>query len=440
MKEKMISKNFKEVTMRLSISRFFILCGLFFPSLASAITPAAQLTNDRLFAYAEANYRGLFWGNHYNHAHYKNGNRSDEEGHYQQYQYRYYRFSDNYLGIDPEGDIFLLGQDTGNVLTNVGNVADYADAITEWESTQSIDEHLVFAYAEDNFPSIFNSTHIVVEGEADNRSPYYHRYYTASDNTLSIDKTGEIYISGPYTNGILTDVGNVADYRSAILAWKSKPSLKFDYPGFTIWLDCAKRGATKFQYVAQRDTGNAPRYDSFFLDPNVPAECQQTSPSAYGMDYDRGHLVPANHLDASAEAIKATNTMTNILPQAANMNRGAWLQTEEIIECYRDIDELLVIGGVIWDFPVNDNFLQSHSILTPSAFWKVIIRGTGQNEQAIAWIIPNSQEATRDRLDQYLVTVYELQSKTGEFIPVAEYAKGGKPDQSWMIPLGCDKS
>ena len=39
--------------------------------------------------------------------------------------------------------------------------------------------------------------------------------------------------------------------------------------------------------------------------------------------------------------------MTNILPQAANMNRGAWLLTEEITECYRDIDELLVIGGVI---------------------------------------------------------------------------------------------
>jgi DNA/RNA endonuclease G (NUC1) len=39
--------------------------------------------------------------------------------------------------------------------------------------------------------------------------------------------------------------------------------------------------------------------------------------------------------------------MTNILPQAANMNRGTWLLTEEIIECYRDIDELLVIGGVI---------------------------------------------------------------------------------------------
>lgn len=216
--------------------------------------------------------------------------------------------------------------------------------------------------------------------------------------------------------------------------------LKLDYPGFTVWLDCAQRGAIKFQYVAQRDNGNAKRYDKFFLDPNVPADCQQTSAKAYGMKYDRGHQVPANHLDASNGAIKATNTMTNILPQAANMNRGAWLQTEEIIECYRDIAELLVIGGVIWgNNPADDYFVESHGVKTPDAYWKVVMRGTGQDERAIAWIVPNSQEATRKRLDEYLVSVDEIERITGEKIPVADYAKHDKPSQSWLIPYGCNK-
>jgi endonuclease G len=216
--------------------------------------------------------------------------------------------------------------------------------------------------------------------------------------------------------------------------------LKLDYPGFTVWLDCSKRGAIKFQYVAQRDNGNAKRYDKFFLDPNVPAECQQTTANAYGQGYDRGHQVPANHLDASEDAIKATNTMTNILPQAANMNRGAWLQTEEIIECYRDIDELLVIGGVIWgNNPEDDYFVQSHGIKTPDAYWKVVIRGTGQDERAIAWIVPNTQEATRKHLDDYLVSVDEIERVTGEIIPVADYAKHDKQSASWLIPHGCNK-
>jgi endonuclease G len=51
-----------------------------------------------------------------------------------------------------------------------------------------------------------------------------------------------------------------------------------------------------------------------------------------------------------------------------------------------------------------------------------------------------AKSAMRDSLDQYLVSVSELEYKTGEKIPVADYAKYGKPPQSRMIPLGCDKS
>ncbi len=216
--------------------------------------------------------------------------------------------------------------------------------------------------------------------------------------------------------------------------------LRLNYEGFTVWLDCEKRGAMKFQYNAQRDTGNEARASNFKFDPNVPAECQQTSTKGYGQGYDRGHQVPANHLDYSLVAIKQSNYVTNILPQTAQMNRGAWLLTEEIIECYRDIDELIVIGGVIWgDNPDDDYFVQSHGVKTPDAFWKVIVRGSGQDERAIAWIVPNSTDATKRNLDQYLVNIYELEQVTGELIPVSDYAKHDRPSQSWMIPGGCDK-
>jgi endonuclease G len=216
--------------------------------------------------------------------------------------------------------------------------------------------------------------------------------------------------------------------------------LKLDYSGFTVWLDCSKRAAIKFQYVAQRDEGSFKRFDKFSIDPKVPAECQQYNAKTYGFKYDRGHQVPANHMDYSEVAIRQTNYMTNILPQAANMNRGAWLQTEKITECYRDIAELLVIGGVIWgNNEADDYFLQSHGVRTPDAFWKVIIRGTGQDERVIAWIVPNSQDATIKRLDQYLVSVDDLEKMTGEKIPVADYAKHDKLNASWQIPIGCNE-
>lgn len=214
---------------------------------------------------------------------------------------------------------------------------------------------------------------------------------------------------------------------------------RLDYEGFTVWLDCARRGAVKFRYNAQRDTGQHPRHSGFHRDPEVLAHCQQTSTASYrqeGERYDRGHLVPANHLDYSATAIRQTNTMTNILPQAANMNRGAWLHTEEIVECYRDIDELLVIGGVIWgDNPADDFFVVSHGVETPNAFWKVIIR----DDRTIAWLIPNTQASTRQHIDEYLIDLATLEDMTGEQFPVPDYLKAEKPDTSWVLPIGCDK-
>ncbi len=220
--------------------------------------------------------------------------------------------------------------------------------------------------------------------------------------------------------------------------------LRLDYEGFTIWLDCDRRGAVKFRYNAQHDTGSHKRHKRFYYDPDVPRRCQQTSTQSYkhrGQRYDRGHLVPANHLDYSKKAIKQSNYMTNILPQAANMNRGAWLLTEEIVECYRDIDELLVIGGVIWGGNPKDNyFLESHGITTPDAFWKVVIRGARGKERAMAWLISNARTATRKNLDKYLIDLATLEQETGERFPVPEWLKHEKPSTSWLIPIGCDKS
>lgn len=221
-------------------------------------------------------------------------------------------------------------------------------------------------------------------------------------------------------------------------AYQEGGLLKKDYEGFTLWLDCKERAAVKFRYNARRDSGNEPRREKFAFDPEVPRECQQTSTKAYGHGYDRGHQVPANHLDYSAVAIKQSNFITNILPQAAGMNRGAWLLTEEITECYRDIEDLLVLGGVIWgDNSADDFFVESHGVRTPDAFWKVIIRGT---DEVIAWIVPNSPEARRENLDDYLVSVAEIERLTGEKIPVPDDARTKKLRYSWMLPVGCNKN
>lgn len=215
--------------------------------------------------------------------------------------------------------------------------------------------------------------------------------------------------------------------------------LKVNYDGFSLWLNCERKGAYRFEYIARADTSDLPRQEHFLTDPKVPAYCQQSQSGTYkapGQQFDRGHLVPANHLDHLPLGIRQSNYMTNILPQAAGMNRGAWLATEEVVECYRDISTLRVIGGVIWgNSSENDYFVRSHGITTPIAFWKVVI----SREDVIAWLIPNQQEAVRNTVDQYLVSVAHIESITNEQFPLPDRLKQMVQPATWEIPANCNK-
>jgi len=217
----------------------------------------------------------------------------------------------------------------------------------------------------------------------------------------------------------------------------AKPIKRLDYEGFTAWVDCARRGQTRFQYTATADSGSFPRLDDYTLDPNVPKKCQQKSTRSYGRGYDRGHLVSANHMDFSGNAIMQSNYMTNILPQVHEFNAGAWLATEEIVECYRDLEPLQVFGGVIWGTnKKNDYFVKSHGVRTPDFFWKVVVRSSGE---ALAWLFPNSAEATYEMLDQYLIVIADLEPKIKLTLPVDDGARYAVPTTSWALPEGCNK-
>lgn len=88
---------------------------LMFSSCTSAVT------NAQLFAYAQATYPSLFAG-------------APAAGQYQQYDYRYYPDTQNFLAVDTAGVIHVLGPVSGGVILAIGPVSDFAQAITAWEA------------------------------------------------------------------------------------------------------------------------------------------------------------------------------------------------------------------------------------------------------------------------------------------------------------------
>lgn len=219
--------------------------------------------------------------------------------------------------------------------------------------------------------------------------------------------------------------------------------IKINYEGFTVWVDCDRRGPALFHYVANPDTGGFDRHSSYEIDLSVPGRCQSSSNKTFqsalsvsGLSYDVGHQVPANHFDGTEIAIRQTNRWTNLLPQTASMNRGAWLATEEMIDCLRDEVPLEVWGGPIWGSNFDDDyFIATHGVQTPSAFWKVVIRT--DNRAANGWIIPNGH-APRSSLDNWLEPINIIEKVTGRTFDAID--KETRPNHSWPRPTHCDLS
>ncbi len=92
--------------------------------LGLSATPALAITNNQVFAYAEANYASLFAG-------------TATSGQYQQYNYRYYPATGNYLAVDTSGIIYILGPVSGGKITSVGPVSAFEGAVTAWEAAQA---------------------------------------------------------------------------------------------------------------------------------------------------------------------------------------------------------------------------------------------------------------------------------------------------------------
>jgi len=181
---------------------------------------------------------------------------------------------------------------------------------------------------------------------------------------------------------------------------------KREHVAYTLYISCLHNGPLYGFMSLGKDNGNFPREDSFTFDEKVPEQCRQTSTRSYNKTYHRGHLFAANHFDNDQRAMFESFYMSNVVPQHAVSNTGAWKTTEIITECYREHHDLYLAAGVTYGTDSSDDFfVESHGIVTPTAMWKLIML---DRAQYAAWIIPNSSNAKAEELDNYEVTIEDL--------------------------------
>lgn len=69
------------------------------------------------------------------------------------------------------------------------------------------------------------------------------------------------------------------------------------------------------------------RTDVFFADARLPSRERASLDDFRGSGYDRGHMAPAADMD-NAQSMAQSFSLTNIAPQAPDLNRNAWAKVE----------------------------------------------------------------------------------------------------------------
>ena len=166
--------------------------------------------------------------------------------------------------------------------------------------------------------------------------------------------------------------------------------------------------------------GNGSRTNAWGYDPLMPADRQQAIVGgAYGTGHTRGHQLPsADRLTYAANV--STFYATNMTPQDYDFNCGIWADLEEKVRsCASSSDTLYVVTGCIVDGRsgvITDR--GGHSVRVPSAYFKALLRyypasTTGETYTACGYYFPHTPAVAGDRFSSYMMSIDELEKKTG---------------------------
>jgi endonuclease G len=179
--------------------------------------------------------------------------------------------------------------------------------------------------------------------------------------------------------------------------------------------------------VTESDLGTAPRRDTFEEDLTLPADIFHINSRDYsGSGFDRGHMCPHSDRAANIEMSYSTFVMTNLIPQAPNVNRKAWAQMEDYCrELVRHHDRLYIIAGPIGEGGTGSKgerrTIGEGHVVVPSACWKLVVDVPdlgdatliASDARVLTVEMPNDNDAVDESWAQYRTTPAHIEGETG---------------------------
>jgi endonuclease G len=170
--------------------------------------------------------------------------------------------------------------------------------------------------------------------------------------------------------------------------------------------------------------GSSDRQNDFRPDDTLPASLPQAQLADYsGSGYDRGHMCPSADRTLTVAANSQTFYLSNMVPQAANNNRGPWADLENELRTIANTGkELYIISG--GTFSASSNKIGS-GVVVPDKTFKVVVvlDAVGQgpsavtaNTRVIGVLMPNEDSQISASADwhSFRVSVDAIEAQTGE--------------------------
>ncbi len=216
-------------------------------------------------------------------------------------------------------------------------------------------------------------------------------------------------------SGASTDVSNYNNYLLAKPQYVLSYSRDRGIPNWVSW------------HVSKDWLGNAPRQDDFRSDATLPEGWYRVTGSSYsGSGFDRGHNTPSADRTKTEEDNSATFLMTNMTPQAPDLNRETWARMENYTRSLVEKgQEVYVIMGSYGIGGTGSNGtakkIDEGRVTVPSRVWKVmLVLPDGENDlsritadtRVIAVNAPNVMSVRGD-WSTYITTVDAIEKATG---------------------------
>lgn len=155
------------------------------------------------------------------------------------------------------------------------------------------------------------------------------------------------------------------------------------------------------------------RTDDFRADTSITTG--SATPADYkASGYDRGHLAPAADMQWSSETMHESFLMSNMTPQAPQLNRGMWKELEENVRKWaQNFGEVTVVTGPVLEKPSAEySSIGSNKVAVPEFFYKALLSKSNNGDTIMAaFIMPNKK--CEGEIWDYAVSVDEIEERTG---------------------------